>query len=96
MELIRYSHLGKIKENSIQVAQCGIYRIVKQASRDKEIPSGGNLVGQMQKEIILSLFYSNLRLIDHKNRVLNTYFKRGFGHINLLFQLKMLQTRELC
>lgn len=43
-ELIRYSHLGKIKKNSINVTQCGIGYIVKQVYSNKEIFSGGNLV----------------------------------------------------
>lgn len=76
MELIRYSHLGKIKENSIKIAKCATQLYLKQASSDKEIFSGGCIVGQMQKEIILSLFHSNLRLIDHENQFLHTYFKR--------------------
>ena len=43
-ELIRHSHLGKIKKNSINVTQCGIGYIVKQVYSNKEIFSGGNLV----------------------------------------------------
>lgn len=85
-ELIRYSHLGKTKKNSIKVTVW--YQVILQVSGDKEILSGGNLVGQMQKEIILSLFYCNLRLIDHKIQVLNTYLKGDLGILIFYFTEK--------
>lgn len=85
MELTGYFHLEKIKENSIKAAQCSIGYIVKQASGDKEMPSGGNRVGRVQTEIILSLFYSNLRLIGHKKQVLNTFLKDDLGILIFYF-----------